>query len=138
MWRHHGPWVAARRPAFGPGIADRFAAAAQIAPQQFEAAAASRQRITEHMESLLGSDGVLALPSVYGPAPLLNTPAQALDEFRKQIICLTSVAGLAGLPQASLPIGEVDGCPVGLGLVGPRGSDERLLALAEALVRALE
>lgn len=35
--------------------------------------------------------------------------------------------------QVSLPIAQVGGCPVGLGLVGPRGSDEALLSLAEKL-----
>ena len=30
----------------------------------------------------------------------------------------------------SLPIATVDGCPLGLGLMGPHGSDEDLLQLA--------
>lgn len=35
--------------------------------------------------------------------------------------------------QVSLPVARVDGCPVGLGLIGPRGSDEALLRLTEQL-----
>ena len=37
------------------------------------------------------------------------------------------------LLQISLPVMTVNGCPVGLSLVGPRGSDEALLELAEKL-----
>lgn len=47
---------------------------------------------------------------------------------------LLCIAGLDGLPQVSLPLAEPDGLPLGLSLVGARGSDLRLLALARRLV----
>lgn len=40
--------------------------------------------------------------------------------------------------QVSLPIAQVGGCPVGLGLRGPPNSDERLLEVAEALMAVLQ
>jgi len=40
--------------------------------------------------------------------------------------------------QVSLPVAKVNGCPVGLGLIGPRGSDEELLRLAEQLLPMLK
>ena len=44
---------------------------------------------------------------------------------------LTSFANLAGCPAVSIPMGTLpDGMPVGLQLVGARGSDLRLLELA--------
>jgi Asp-tRNA(Asn)/Glu-tRNA(Gln) amidotransferase A subunit family amidase len=42
-----------------------------------------------------------------------------------------------GGAQVSLPIARVDGCPVGLGLMGPEGSDEALLEVAEKLAALL-
>jgi amidase len=36
--------------------------------------------------------------------------------------------------QVNLPIASVDGLPVGLGLIGPPGSDEDLLQLTEKLM----
>jgi len=39
--------------------------------------------------------------------------------------------------QVSLPVVEVDGCPLGLGVMGPRGSDEDLLKLSAALMALL-
>ena len=58
-----------------------------------------RQKIREHMDALLGSDAVLAVPSAPGPAPVLDTPQNELHNYRKSLIALTSIAGLAGLPQ---------------------------------------
>jgi amidase len=47
---------------------------------------------------------------------------------------LLCIAGLGGLAQINLPLAEIDGLPLGLSLVGPRGSDMQLLGLARKLV----
>jgi amidase len=39
---------------------------------------------------------------------------------------------LAGHPQVNLPGATVDGLPVGLSIIGPRGSDATLIAVAQA------
>jgi amidase len=46
-------------------------------------------------------------------------------------LSLTCAAGLARLPQVTLPLATVEACPVGLSLMGARGSDMTLLAFAE-------
>jgi amidase len=48
---------------------------------------------------------------------------------------LTCVAGLGGLPQVSIPVGSVAGCPVGLSFIGWPSGDEVLLDLAVRLAR---
>ena len=58
--------------------------------------------------------------------------AASLDEFRQDALAMLCAAGLAGLPQLSVPAGSVDNGPVGLGLVGARGADLPLIRLAEA------
>ena len=58
---------------------------------------------------------------------------QYLDAVRGRNLQLTCIAGLAGLPQVSVPAGRIDGGPVGFGLIGPRGSDRALLDLAVAV-----
>jgi amidase len=42
------------------------------------------------------------------------------------------MAGLARLPQISLPLGTFDGCPLGLSIIGPRDSDQGMLDWAAA------
>ena len=44
--------------------------------------------------------------------------------------------GLAGHPQVSLPGATVDGLPIGLSIIGPRGSDATLVAVAKAMEQA--
>jgi amidase len=47
---------------------------------------------------------------------------------------LLCIAGLAGLPQVSLPLATLDGLPLGFSLVGPWGYDRQLLALARRMM----
>jgi amidase len=56
-----------------------------------------------------------------------------LDPLRDRITCLCAQGGLAGHPQVSLPGSTVDGLPIGLSIIGPRGSDASLVAVARAL-----
>ena len=71
---------------------------------QVEAAKKRRVQISAHLDKLLGSDGVLTLPTAPGPAPILNTPPAELDLFRSRLLSLTCIAGLGGLPQVSTAI----------------------------------
>jgi Asp-tRNA(Asn)/Glu-tRNA(Gln) amidotransferase A subunit family amidase len=55
-----------------------------------------------------------------------------MKALRRRVITLTAIAGLAGAPQASLPLGRIGGLPVGLSLFGARQRREaaRLRAAA--------
>src|SRR5574338_419581 len=95
-----------------------------------------REAIARHMNEMLAGNGVLALPTVPGIAPLRNTPPAELDDFRGRAMSLLCIAGLARLPQVSLPLATLDGCPLGLSLIAARGGDMMLLGLAKALAAA--
>lgn len=136
VWKAHGAWVEATRPNFGPGVRERFAGAPLVTAAEVAAAAAVRAAIRERLDALLGDDGVLILPTGPGAAPFRNTPAAELEQFRARSLELLCLAGHAGLPQISLPLGRIDGCPLGLSLIAPRGQDERLLDIAAALAPA--
>lgn len=49
MWQTHGGWVQQQRPAFGPGIQERFEMASKVTAAEFEAAVARRAEIRQHM-----------------------------------------------------------------------------------------
>jgi amidase len=42
---------------------------------------------------------------------------------------------LSGLPQVTLPVGSISGCPIGLSFIAWHGGDEALLDLAVQLAR---
>ena len=131
IWATLGPWVTATKPKLGPGVKERFEYAATVTRAQVEAGNTRRREITAHVESILGDDGVMCLPTSPRAAPLRNTPTDKVEvEYRNQAMCLLCIAGLCGLPQISLPMAKIDGLPLGLSLIGARNSDRALIALA--------
>ncbi|MFK2878791.1 amidase [Rhodanobacter hydrolyticus] len=88
---------------------------------------------TLKMRRLFSQIDVLVLPTTpCGAFPLAGTePGNHAD--------LTSFASLAGCPAVSIPMGILpNGMPVGLQLVGARGSDLRLLELAAVCAATLD
>lgn len=130
IWQTHGDWIDRARPAFGPGVAERFAMAAAITEPAWAEARATRNVVAERLLDLTRDGAVLVLPASPSPAPKRSADGTELETFRRRALHLLCAAGLAGLPQISIPAGMVDGAPVGLGLVGAPGSDRTLLALA--------
>ena len=63
----------------------------------------------------------------------MGLAGDASQAFRDRTLCLTAIANLARLPQVTILGGRVENCPIGLGLISRRGSDRRLLALAEKI-----
>ena len=125
-----GEWVARVKPKLGPGVKERIEWTATIKPEQVTQAQAMRDAARARMDTLLADNAVLLLPTVPDIAPLLNTPAAALDDFRAKAMSLLCIAGLAGLPQVTLPLATLNGCPLGLSLLAGRGNDALLLLLA--------
>lgn len=133
IWTTHGDWVRRTQPDFGPGVRERFAAAAAITPDEVAKAEARRRESRARLDDLLGEDAVLLAPSMPCPAPMRASGPQERDAFRARALNGLCPAGLAGLPQISMPLGEADGAPVGLSLIGPRGADERLIEIARRM-----
>ena len=123
----HSDWIERHRPVFGPGIRERFQWTRTIDANDVAKAKPKREMVAQHMAQLLGGDCLLCLPTAPGIAPKLNTAPQELEAFRARAFALLSIAGLARLPQINLPVGTLDGCPIGLSLIGPRGFDRGLL-----------
>jgi amidase len=129
-WAQHGAWIRRVKPVFGPGVRERFEWAATITAQDVAPLKVQRETITLRMAELLRDNAVLVLPTVHTIAPLRETPVAALDDFRGRAMSLLCIAGLARLPQISLPLAQFNGCPLGLSLVAARGNDALLLEIA--------
>lgn len=133
VWLTHGDWITEASPTFGAGIAARFEMARGITDEEFAWAVKTRETITDRVLALLGDRSVMVMPTSPGPAPLRDSDQATQDDFRARALEMLCPAGHAGTPQLSIPVGEADGGPVGLSLLGPRGGEEMLLALAAAM-----
>ena len=135
IWQNHGDWVRQNHPGFGPGVRERFEAASHVSASDLARGRAERAQIVRHLDELIGEGDVFVLPTSPRVAPLRNLPVADVEvTYRNQAVALLCIAGLGGLPQISLPLGESEGLPLGLSLVGRRGSDEALLDLAVDLL----
>jgi amidase len=135
-WMTDGAFIERFAPPLGPGVAERFAWARKITEAQVAAGTTYRARLREHVHALLGDDGVFVMPTMPDIAPLRAASDTALEDYRNRALRMLSIAGLAGLPQLSLPLGTRHGAPLGLSLVGPPGSDASLIRLAARIVAA--
>ena len=133
-WACHGQWITSEKPALGPGVKERFAWAPTVGLEDITRARARREEIARRMAEMLGGRAVLALPSAPGIALLRNSPPKVLDDLRARALPILCIAGLARLPQVSLPLAKLDGCPLGLSLIAARGNDTLLLELAGRLM----
>ncbi len=134
-WQSFGPFVSRARPAIGPGVRERMEFASTVTAADAQRNRAVLREARERIRGLIGTGTVLVLPSAPSIAPLVDTPAEALESFRVRVMRLTCIAGIGGLPQVSIPAGTVDGCPAGLSFVGWVGGDEALLDLAVLVSR---
>jgi len=134
VWASVGRWIDEARPKLGPGVRERIAWAATVTPQMLAQANERRAEIRHRIERLLGPEDVLCLPTSPRAAPRCGTPVCKIEiEYRHQAMCLLCISGLAGLPQLSLPMAQLDGLPLGLSIVGRRGADSTLLGIASQL-----
>ena len=133
-WQSDGDWITAHPGELAPDVASRFAFGSTVSRQQAEEARVALDHERHRLESLLAGR-VLVLPSASSAAPSLSATAAEVDAVRSATLGLTCVAGVLGAPAVSAPVLEVpmvsgQRAPVGLCLVGPRGSDSSLLDLA--------
>jgi amidase len=133
IWQTHGPWIEKQHPKFGPEVGARFEWARSVASQPLADEPDRRRSFAARMAAILGSVGLLMLPSAPDIAPLRGLEGQSSQNFRDRTLSLTCIAGMARLPQVNIPAGRVNGCPVGFSLIGPQGSDRALLRIAAQL-----
>ena len=130
-------WIDRVNPRFSAEVAGAFAGDGRLSAAEISDAGVFRADATARIEALLAGRRLLCLPTT----PILpirrDAPLSAIRAAVHRIVDLTAIAGLAGLPQVSLPLGSADGVPVGLSLIGWRDGDSRLIGAACALATRL-
>lgn len=136
IWATHGAWIEAEKPRFGPAIEARFEGAAAMPAERVEVAAAFRKGVIERTAGWLTPGCLLLVPSAPTRAPLKGLPVDQVTDYRNRALRILCIAGLNKLPQLSMPLIDIEGCPLGLSVIGPRGSDRALLDIGVRIAGA--
>jgi amidase len=101
-------------------------------------ASAARARLFTALAGLFAEYDALAIPTTQvWPFPVETVhPTEIagvqMDTYHRWMECMVP-ASLTGLPALSIPVGfGPEGLPAGMQLIGSKGSDDRLIALATA------
>lgn len=133
IWNNHKDWVEKENPNFGDGVAERMKWVSTITDDERDVGIKLRENISKRLENILGENGLFVFPTSPDGAPLRDQDTDKMEAFRFNALRMTSVSGLTGTPQITIPFGQIGGRPIGLSFLGWRGQDEKLLALAEAI-----
>lgn len=135
-WNADGAMIERFHPPLGPGVAERFAFSKSVSDEDYAKGESLRKAFRAKLARLLGSDGVLILPTVPDIAPLVSATEGELEDFRNRALRLLCLSGLSGFPQVTIPAAQRDEAPLGLSLIGPKGSDKSLVDFAVKFERA--
>ena len=131
-------WIDNTNPRLSFSVIEGYLAAKSFTDQQVKEAQSIRRELVNHMNLLLTNHTVVCLPTAPSLPSLLRENLSERRPLLKRIVQMTCIAGTLGMPQINLPLAEIDGIPIGLSLIGARGSDEMLITFASKVANVLE
>ena len=136
-WESVKDWIDAVNPRFSYMVTERYTLGTSFTPAQIDEARATRDAVRQRLDEVAPVGSFLCFPTSPVVAPPRGQPLSGKRASQGRIIRLTCMGGTTGRPQLSMPLGEADGLPVGLSLMGNRGDDEALIGFALEVERAL-
>jgi amidase len=133
IWRSLGTWITDHNPRFAEDIAERFADAALIAPEDIANFHPVRAAFRTQLEALVPAGAGVVLPTTPCVAPLRSASPSVIGDFYQRALTLTSIAGHSGAPQVTFPLGLWRGCPIGVSILAAPGNDRALFDLVKGL-----
>lgn len=117
----------------GPDVAGRLARAVEVTDAMLAEAEAVRAQFSDEVDAALDGRDALALPTLPHPPPRIADAGDLMAVVG--ITALVRPFNLSGHPAIAIPLRSTGTGPVSLQLVGRKGEDERLVALAAELER---
>ena len=136
-WESVKDWIEAVNPRFSYMVTERYTLGTSFTQDQVEQSKVTRDAVRQRLDEVLAPGGFLCFPTSPVVAPPRGQPLSGKRASQGRIVRLTNMGGTTGRPQLSMPLGEVDGLPVGLSLMGNRGDDEALIGFALEIEKAL-
>jgi amidase len=136
--QRHGAWAHAHIDSFGADVRRRMEASIELTEHDVCLAQSTRTAAIRSMARAFDEPGVYwIIPTLPWVAPRADASLHEVDEVRARSQQMLCIAGLAGLPQVSMPWTTFEGAPLGMSIIGARGDDEGVLSVARATHAAL-
>lgn len=135
VWESYGGWMNKYRPTLPPGQKERLKTASQITLQEYENALREKEEIEQFIEELVALDTLLCLPTAGSIAPLKSAGLKEINRNRARSSSLLCISPLSGTPQVTLPLVEMENVPLGISLLGAKGTDRQLVAFSTDCVK---
>lgn len=129
VWESYGGFVNKYHPTLSPGPSERLKTASEISRAQYDQALNEKLSIEKYIDELLADDTVILLPTASSIAPLKSSSQEKISHYRAQSSKLLGISPLSGTPQLTIPLAQQEGVPLGISLIGPKGSDRALIDL---------
>lgn len=134
VWTMHGPWLAENIGVLAPDVAGRVRRAEALSSAPHDGRnddERARRAYVAALDEQLPADAIAVLPVMPGLPPLRTASPADLQSFRGGAFRYTTPASLSGRPQLVIPVRHLDsGRLLGVGVLGRRGGDAGLIALA--------
>ncbi len=132
-WATFADWLDRDNPRMAFSVARALVAGSAISPSDRNWADLMRREARGRLKYLLPPGTISCQPTTPFPAPLKGLSVRRQTPIRDRILCLCAFGGLTGMPAMSIPGATVDGAPVGLQIIGARGTDAALIRVAQAM-----
>ena len=92
-----------------------------------------RARITREFKSVFQNFDAIITPSMPILAPRFSDIETMSPIEAYNMDMMTTAPNMCGLPTVSMPVGRIDGLPVGMQLIGDHFAEERLIGLSQTI-----
>jgi amidase len=134
LWHVHKEWILKSQPTFGQLIHERIKLASSIEEADFQGALKQQEEIRKFMDNHLEPGDIVIFPTVHDIPPLLSSTITQLKEFSLKTSRHTCIAALAGLPEITLPLRDIQGnSSLGMSFLGRKGEDYSLTSFASSV-----
>lgn len=130
----HGVWRQEGRP-YGADVAARIDSALAVTEAESGSARDWQRVVATSMTRATSGGRLLITPTVPALDKVIGQETIGGHHYRSVLSWFTALVNTAGLPALSMPLAAGPGRPPSLQLIGPRGSEARLLSVARRLER---
>ncbi len=131
IWSNLGAWLTDNKPELGPRTKMNFELTKTLDRKSINATARQRETFFQRVSGVLGPFDLLCIPTTPALAPIKNSLSldRTKGDYYPRTLTMTSISGIARLPQVTMPLAEVDGVPIGLSLLAKCNMDAYLMAM---------